>query len=138
MYLVTNLPADEFPAELVVQTYLLRWKEETAYLHLKHVIGARVQHTRDYGRLCQEVLGRLILFNVCSLGTTGVPVPEPGPKHERATDVKSAFEAMSELLRHGEADVEEAAERHTHPVETGRSNPRRKRAARPTCFTFRC
>lgn len=138
MYLVTNLPADEFPAELVVQTYLLRWSEETAYLHLKHVIGARVQHTRDYDRLCQEVLGRLILFNVCSLGTTGVPIPEPGPKHERATDVKSAFEAMSELLRHGEADVEEAAERHTHPVETGRSNPRRKRAARPTCFTFRC
>jgi len=138
MNLVTNLPAGEFPPEVIEHTYRLRWSEETAYLHLKHVIGARVQHTHDYARLCQEVLGRLVLFDACSLGTSGVPIPEPGPVHERATDVKTAFKAMTRLLRGEDADVEEVASKSTHAVEEGRQNPRKKRLVRPTCFKYRC
>lgn len=138
--LVTNLPANEFSRELLEDTYRLRWTEETAYLYLKHVIGARVQHTHDYERLCQEVHGRLVLYNACSLGTSGVPIPEPGDKHERATDVTTAFTAMMVLLRgrDDDVDVEGVAARCTHAVEEGRSNPRKKRMCRPVCFKYRC
>ena len=113
------------------------WQEETAYLYLKHVIGMRDQHTHDYGRLVQEVLGRLVLYNACSLGTSGVPRPKPGPKFERAIDVTPAFKAMMVLLRGEDSDVEGVASRHTHAVEPGRSNPRRKRTKRPPCFKYR-
>ena len=138
--LVTNLPANEFSRELLEDTYRQRWTEETAYLYLKHVIGARVQHTHDYERLCQEVHGRLVLYNACSLGTSGVPIPEPGDKHERATDVTTAFTAMMALLRgrDDDVDVEGVAARCTHAVEEGRSNPRKKRMCRPVCFKYRC
>ena len=138
--LVTNLPANEFSRELLEDTYRQRWTEETAYLYLKHVIGARVQHTHDYERLCQEVHGRLVLYNACSLGTSGVPIPEPGDKHERATDVTTAFTAMMVLLRgrDDDVDVEGVAARCTHAVEEGRSNPRKKRMCRPVCFKYRC
>ena len=137
MNLVTNLPRDEFPPRLLEQTYRMRWQEETAYLYLKHVIGMRDQHTHDYGRLVQEVLGRMVLYNACSLGTSGVPRPKPGPKFERAIDVTTAFKAMMVLLRGEDADVEGVASRHTHAVEPGRSNPRRKRTKRPPCFKYR-
>ena len=141
MNLVTNLPADEFPPALLEQTYLYRWREETSYLHLKHTIGARLQHTRDYSMLCQEVLGRMVLYNACSLGTSGVPRPRTGSGPDgggRATDVTMAFKSMMALLRGEDADVEGVAARHTHATGDARRNPRRKRAPRPVCFKYRC
>jgi hypothetical protein len=69
-----------------------------------------------------------------------VPIPEPGEKHERATDRTTAFTAMMVLLRgrDDDVDVEGVAARCTHAVEEGRSNPRKKRMCRPVCFKYRC
>ena len=69
-----------------------------------------------------------------------MPIPEPGDRHERATDVTTAFMAMMALLRgkDDDVDVEGVAARCTHAVEEGRSSPRKRRACRPVCFKYRC
>ena len=134
--LVTDLPRCEFGAADLAELYAMRWAEETAFLHLKHAVGAgEAPRTRDYGRAVQEVLGRLVLYDACSLGTSSVPGPAPGPRHARATDRTDAFKAFADMLRsmvrRDAHDVEAFASRRSHSVRPGRGHPRRRRLRSP-------
>ena len=108
------------------------WTEETGFSHLTHAVGlADAPRTRDLGRAAQELWGRLVLYDACSLGTAGVPEPAPGPRRPRATDRAPAFKAFLRMLRSlvGRVafDVEACAARMSHSVRRGRSHERRKR-----------
>ena len=128
--LVTDLPRDEYPVEVIVQTYRYRWSEEIGFPRPRHTVGLDWPRTRDFGRACQEVYGRLVLYDACSLGTSRVPKPKPGPKYERAVDASVALKAMLRLIRGRDADVEDIALKYTHPMREGRDNPRRERTQR--------
>ena len=133
--LVTDLPASELDAGALADLYARRWGQETGFLHLKHAVGLDAPRTRDYARAVQELWGRLVLYDACSLGTSGVPEPAPGPKRLRATDRTAAFKAfmrmLRDLVRARRLDVAAFAARHAHSVRPGRSHERRKRPKSP-------
>ena len=138
--LVTDLPADELPPEALAELYAARWGEEVAFLHLKQVLGAAgAPRTRDLARAVQELWGRLVLYDACSLGTSGVPAPARGGAHARATDRADAFRAFAAMLRDAvrrrSFDVEAFAARRSHSVRPGRPGPKRRDGprARPKC-----
>lgn len=139
--LVTNLPEGELDARGLAGLYAMRWGQETGFCHLKHVVGARDPRTRDYGRAVQELVGRLVLYDACSLGVSGVPEPAAGPRHARATDRTDAFKAFMRMLRalvrRAAHDVEAFAARRSHSVRRGRGHPRRKRPKSPPKSCYR-
>ena len=141
--LVTDLPREAFPPAALAGLYAMRWGEEVGFSHLKHTVGMRDPRTRDYGRAVQEAWGRLVLYNACSLGVSGVPAPPRGRRHARATDRTTAFKAFMRMLRAlvraagGAFDVEAHCSRHSHSVRPGRDHPRRRRRASPPKSGYR-
>ena len=140
--LVTDLDAGDLDAGALAGLYAMRWGEETGFSHLKHAVGlADAPRTRDLGRAVQELWGRLVLYDACSLGTAGVPEPAPGPRHARATDRTAAIKAflrmLRALVRRGSFDVEACAARASHSVRRGRSHERRKRPKSPPRSQYR-
>lgn len=133
--LVTDLSAGEFGAAALADLYSLRWGEETGFLHLKHAVGLGDPRTRDFGRAVQELWGKLVLYDACSLGASGVPEAGRGSKHQRRTDRTHALKAFARMFRkrvRREAfDVEACAARASHSVRRGRSHERRKRPKSP-------
>ena len=133
--LVTDLPRDGFDAAALAALYAVRWGEEVGFPRLKHAVGLDAPRTRDYGRAVQELWGRLVLHDACSLGVSGVPAPAPGPGRARATDRAAALKAFARMLRSlvrgGSFDVEAHAARHSHSVRRGRGHPRRRRPKSP-------
>ena len=127
--LVTDLPRDEFgPAELA-ELYMMRWDHEVSYDHLKNACGMRDPRTRDYGRARMEVWGRLILFNVCSLGARDALACA---RDGRAPDLKTLFKGMRRAVRGEDVDLLAVAARCTHSVPpAGRHYPRRRRCRSP-------
>jgi len=140
--LVTDLPGDEFDAGVLAALYAMRWDQEVGFSHLKHAVGlADAPRTRDFGRAVQELWGRLVLYDACSLGTADVPAPAPGPALPRATDRAAAFKAFQRMLRslvrRAAFDVEACAARFSHSVRRGRSHERRKRPKSPPRSQYR-
>ena len=89
----------------------------------------------------QEAWGRLVLYDACSLGVSGVPGPGPGPRHGRATDRTTAFKAFMRMLRAlvrvASHDVEAFAARRSHSVRPCRGHPRRRRPTSPPKSGYR-
>ena len=139
--LVTDLPASELAPAGLAALYAMRWGEEVGFSHLKHVVGMRDPRTRDLGRAVQEAWGRLVLYDACSLGVSGVPGPGPGPRHGRATDRTTAFKAFMRMLRAlvrvASHDVEAFAARRSHSVRPCRGHPRRRRPTSPPKSGYR-
>lgn len=137
--LVTDLPRAALDAAALAALYAMRWGEETGFSHLKHAVGLDAPRTRDYGRAVQELIGRLVLCDACSLGVSGVP--EPGPGRRRATDRTAAFKAFLRMLRslarRPSFDVEACAARFSHSVREGRSHGRRRRPKPPPSSQYR-
>ena len=139
--LVTDLGAGEFPPRALADLYAMRWGEEVGFSHLKHVVGMETPRTLDLGRALQEAWGRLVLYDACSLGTSGVPEPADGDEHPRATDRTDAFKCFMDMLRgrvrRAAHDVEAYAARLSHSVRPGRGHPRRKRPKSPPKSGYR-
>lgn len=133
--LVTDLQACQFGAAELAALYAMRWSQETGFLHLKHAVGLGDPRTRDLSRAVQELWGKLVLYDACSLGAADVPEPGPGPRHPRATDRTAALKAFARMLRHlvrrASFDVEACVARLSHSVREGRSHVRRKRPKSP-------
>ena len=139
--LVTDLPRAELDARGLAALYATRWSEELGFLHLKHSVGLGDPRTRDFSRAVQELWGRIVLYDACSLGTSGVPEPADGPVHTRAADRASALKCFARMLRslvrRAAFDVEACCARMSHSVRRGRGHPRRKRPKSPPRSQYR-
>ncbi|MBR3384978.1 MAG: transposase [Atopobiaceae bacterium] len=140
MNLVTDNPEDEMGAGDLPSLYMMRWEHEVSYGHLKNVCGLRDPRTRDYDRARMEVWGRLILFNVCSLGTRdALASSHAGRRLRRAPDLKTSFKGMRRAMRGVVVDLAAVASRCTHSVPpAGRRYPRRRRNRSPAKLGHRC
>lgn len=139
--LVTNLDENEFSSSDLAALYSMRWGEESGFLHLKHTVGMSDPRTRDLNRAEQELWGRLVLYDACSLGVSGVPEPQRGRKHARATNRTDAFKAFMRMLRsmvrRVAYNVEAFAARMSHSIRPDRGHKRRPRPKSPPKSCYR-
>lgn len=63
----TNLPADEFPPEVLKKLYQLRWGIETSFRELKYSVGLASVHSKKREFIYQEIFAKLILYNFSAL-----------------------------------------------------------------------
>ncbi|MGN0246037.1 MAG: IS4 family transposase [Lachnospiraceae bacterium] len=66
-YLVTNLPADEFPPSELKVLYHLRWKIETSFRSLKYAVALVYFHSVNREYIIQEIYAKIILYNFASI-----------------------------------------------------------------------
>lgn len=66
-YLVTNLPADEFPPSELKVLYHLRWKIENSFRSLKYATALVYLHSVNREFIIQEIYAKIILYNFASI-----------------------------------------------------------------------
>ncbi len=71
-YIATNLPVNSFPPATIKELYNLRWREETAFRHLKYAGNMVHIHSIKPDFLVQEIYGKLTLYNFSSCVTKAV------------------------------------------------------------------
>ena len=64
---ITNLPAERFPASLLHMLYHKRWGIETAFLDLKYPLALTHFHAKKRPFIMQEIFARMTLCNFTSL-----------------------------------------------------------------------
>jgi len=79
--LVTNLPQNEFPPERLSDLYFARWKIECAYRDLKYTIGMSSFHSCKAAFIEQEVLARLLAYNITEALVQSTVVETGDTKH---------------------------------------------------------
>ena len=62
--IITNLPKDEFTSFDIKELYKLRWDIEVSYRHLKYSVNLNALHSKRRDFIRQEILGRMIMFNI--------------------------------------------------------------------------
>lgn len=89
--IITNLPADEFPADEIKKVYAMRWGIETSFRELKYAVGLSCFHSKKVEYTMQEIYARLILYNYCEIITMHVTVQQKDTKHVNCTPCQGHF-----------------------------------------------
>ena len=74
--LFTNLPANEFPAEVLKELYKMRWGIETSFKELKYDVGLASIHSKKQDFVLQEIFSKLIMYNFAALISYHVEHPK--------------------------------------------------------------
>ena len=142
--LVTNLPADEFPADELKRLYHSRWKIETSYRFLKYTIGLTKFHSSKAAFIHQEIWARLIDYDFTQAVINCVPVEQKAEnKHSYQINFSSAALVCRKFFRSSLAGspirVIPLLFRELVPVRNERSFSRLQTAhfRRPAYFTYR-
>ena len=139
--MITNLPADEFPAEEMKQIYHLRWDIETSFRDLKHTIGTINFHSKKAEYIVQEIWARLILFNFCTIITAHVMIKQGDTKHIYQVNFAMAMKICHHFIRRKERepplDVEALIGNYTLPIRYDRNFARQHRFQLPASFCYR-
>lgn len=140
--IITNLPRDTFPAEILKQLYHMRWGIETSFRELKYAIGLTHFHSKKVEYIKQEVWARLILYNFCEIITTRVAVQQKADRkhlyqlnYTRAIKICCYFISLKK--EKAPPDVEYLISRELLPVRTGRSDPRKVKPQSSVSFLYR-
>ena len=138
---ITNLPADVFPADEIKKLYNLRWGIETSFRDLKHTIGTQNFHSKKVVYIEQEIWARLILFNFCAIITAHVVIVQGDTKHVYQVNFAMAMKICHHFLRLREhdppLDLEALIGSYTLPIRLGRTFARQHRFQPPASFCYR-
>ncbi len=74
--LFTNLPAKEFPPEVLKELYKMRWSIETSFKELKYNVGLASIHSKKHNLVLQEIFSKLIMYNFTALISYHVDHPK--------------------------------------------------------------
>lgn len=136
----TNLPAKDFPPELLRQLYRLRWGEESSFRELKYTIGLVNFHSKIKELILQEIYARLILYNFCELVVSHAVVQTRGEtKHSYKINFATAVNICKEYLKHGGGETEKMLliQKHLTPIRPNRKYPLKLRPKRNRDFMYR-
>lgn len=97
--LVTNLPQDEFTPELLSDLYFSRWKIECAYRDLKYTIGMSSFHSCKAVFIEQEVLARLLAYNITEALVQSTVLETGDTKHKYKINFTRAAHICRVFLR---------------------------------------
>jgi hypothetical protein len=139
--IITNLPADEFPADEIKRLYRMRWGIETSFRDLKHTIGTANFHSKKVEYIEQEIWARLILFNFCAIITMNVVIAQGDTKHVYQVNFAMAMKICHHFIRLREnkppPDVEALIGNYTLPIRHERNFARQHRFQLPASFCYR-
>ena len=143
-YLITNLPADDFPIDKLRLLYWMRWKVEVSIMHLKKVIGAEAFHSRSLSNVTHELYARLIKYNFCS-AIASIAVKnlngKKGPKYQHQVNfsmaIKKCHVFLCQKALDPPIDIVAIIEKNTLPVRSGRKFTRNKSYQKPMTFLYR-
>jgi hypothetical protein len=139
--IITNLPANEFSSDEILELYHMRWNIETSFRDLKHTIGAANFHSKKPEYIEQEIWARLILFNFCTVITTHVVIRQKNTKHVYQVNFAMAMKICHDFIRlrndKPPPDVEGLIGSYTLPIRPKRTYARQHRFQVPASFCYR-
>ena len=138
---ITNLDRDDFPPDEIKKLYNMRWGLETAFRHLKYVVGLIHLHSKKVDSIKQEIFASLILHNFCEIITNNVFVEKKNTKHFYQVNATRAFQICRHFLRLSNKsilpDVEALIAKELLPVKENRSSDRKMGHRKPFSFLYR-
>lgn len=139
---ITNLPKDKYPVEILKQIYAMRWGIETSFRELKYAIGLAAFHAKKIEYIQQEIWSRLILYNFCEIITTAVAISQKQErKHTYQLNYTRAIKICHYFLRvknkKTPPDVENLIRHELLPVRLGRKDPRKVKPQSVISFLYR-
>ena len=141
--LITNLPEDEFPPKRLADLYFTRWKIECAYRDLKYTVGMSSFHSSKAMFIEQEVLAKLLAYNITEALVQSTVVKTGDTKHKYKINFTRAVHICRVFLRlpAGEGTMNTAALLHKEliPLRRDRKYPRLQTAhfRKPKYFVYR-
>lgn len=141
--LVTNLPTDEFPPARLSELYFARWGIESSFRKLKYTIGLSNFHSYKPELVKQEILARLIAYNLTETMINSTVIKKAEGKHPYKVNFSVAAHICRIFLRlateENPIDVAALLERELIPVRKGREYDRLQTAhfRRPRYFIYR-
>lgn len=141
--LATNLPVDKFSPEALKNIYAARWGIETSFRDLKHSIGLAKPHSASLSGVAQEIFGRMVLYNFCSVMASlaqHLVHKDKNSKYRYVINYANAVRICREILwpRAGPSDrFLERIAKSVSPVRPYRSHPRHKRLNSTASFAYR-
>ena len=137
-YIATNLPEKEFTLDTIKELYNLRWREETAFRHLKYAGNMVHIHSIKPDFLIQEIYGKLTMYNFssCIEKTIGSNV-ESNTMHKYKTNHTQMQKFVRRFLIGVVNELERLISRFKVPVRPGREFRRIMRRQSAVPLTYR-
>lgn len=97
---ITNLPQDKYPPDVLKELYGKRWGIETSFRELKYAVGLAAFHSKKTEYIMQEIWSRLILYNFCEIITTSIVTKKiSNRKHDYQLNYTRAIKICLYFLR---------------------------------------
>lgn len=141
--IVTNLPADEFPAERIKKVYAARWGIESSFRKLKYTIGLSNFHSCKPEYIKQEIWAKLIAYNITEILISHTAVEQKNTKYAYQVNFSVAAHICRVFLRPAaekdSMDVMALLKRELIPIRDERHYPRLQTAhfRKPRHFIYR-
>lgn len=136
---ITNLPADSFPMDIIKDLYAARWGIETSFRNLKKNLGLELLHAKKVESIYHEIFARLTVYNFTALIAYQTSVRENLGKYK----YKPAFSNAALICRHlflgkiSPPDAEVSIANHLIPIRPNRSMPRGPSSKQSASFFYR-
>lgn len=139
--LVTNLKKDDFSSEDLKKLYSMRWGVETAFRELKYNIGLNNFHSKKPEFVLQEILARLIMYNVSMIISINVCISQNHKAYVYQINFSAAIHICVNFIRNNRSSpksVEDLIKQNILPVRPGRSSRRLMKKGKPSVsFIYR-
>lgn len=132
--LFTNLPKDDFPAQVLKELYRMRWSIETSFKELKYNVGLASIHSKKQNLIFQEIFSKLIMYNFAALISYHVK----SPKNKRINFAKAmhfCYQYFKDKL--SEKVLLEMIKKFYSPIRPGRSFERYPTIKKAFGFAYR-
>ncbi len=137
-FIITNLPKYSFSLSAVKEVYNLRWKQETAFRHLKYAGNMIHIHSLKKDFLIQEIFAKLTLYNFSSfIASAAGTVQKVSDKYTYVLNHTQAQKVCVRYLRGILKDINSLLCRFLVPVRPGRRFRRNLRRQSADALTYR-
>ena len=143
--LVTSLPRDKFPLEMMKELYHMRWGIETSFRELKYNVGVVNFHSKKDSAVYQSIWAALIMYNFSmACAALAVVKQKPERKYIYAVSIADAVAACMDFFAqvkiHAPPDGKsliKRIEKHIQPIRPGRADERKLYPKGAVYFMYR-
>ena len=123
--LITDLVRDAFSSDTIKRVYSLCWGIETSFRELKYALNLIFFHSRQYDFIIQELISRILMYNVYSLMLQSVPErANPNLKIVYRANFLASIGPLRDFVLSGNSVFLSRVLYNMHPSRPNRSVPR--------------